>query len=271
MEEDYPFKFKMAVIDLDPLVYKCGFAVQKTDKETGIVHVEPAKNAFYNMNSMMRKILSRTGAKEYRAFLTASKDKTNYRYEVYPKYKESRGSVPRPVHYDVIREYLIKQWNAEVVFGEEADDACSYSHMSYLESKPDDFNVFKSVVCSIDKDFNNIPGYHYNYGTDLFYEVSPIEALRNFYLQILTGDSADDIPRIKKGWRQKKAEELINFAVDEEELVDIVRKEMHNVLKDKSEVEINNEFTMRGKLLWLRRTPNEIWTLPQFSNGFEKI
>jgi len=50
-----------------------------------------------------------------------------------------------------------------------------------------------SIIVSIDKDFKQVCGWHYNFvKKDKFY-VSPEEGLRFFYKQILTGDSIDGI------------------------------------------------------------------------------
>lgn len=51
------------------------------------------------------------------------------------------------------------------------------------------------VICvSLDKDLYNIPGRHYNWVSETFTTVSPIQASRNFYKQIISGDGSDNIP-----------------------------------------------------------------------------
>lgn len=256
-------KFDSVIIDGDPLVYRCGFSIQKYDSELDILRVEPAKHAFYNINSMMRKILNKTGAEKYEAYLT-SNDRTNFRFELFPDYKANRKDSIKPVHYNSIREFMIKRWGAQVISGQEADDACSISHCAV--HKVTGFQEFNttSIVASFDKDFNNIPGWHYNFIKDIIYFVSEIEALRNFYLQILTGDTSDGIPRIKKGWRQTKAAELIQEAKKEDEIVEIVRNEIYTIYnKDNISIEdVDKLINDRGKLVWLRREVDELWHLP---------
>lgn len=255
--------FGMCIIDADPLIYRCGFSVEKTNKETDIIEIEPIQNAYYNINNMIKKTLKATGAKDYTLILTAKKDKTNFRYDIFPLYKDNRKEARKPIYYSQLREYLQKTWKAYVVSGQEADDECSILHCKYNNLGFEN-TVLNSVVCSFDKDFNNIPGWHYNYIKDELYYLTEIEALRNFYLQILTGDTSDGIPRIKKGWRQKEAEEAISEAKTEKEMFDIVYKVIYNVLKEDEnnqdlEVLAKDTVLSRGRLVWLRRQQNEMW------------
>lgn len=262
--------FNLAIIDMDPLVYRCGFSIQKYNKELEVLEVEPIKHAFYNVNSMMRKVFNRTECENYQGFLSSS-GKDNFRYGVYPDYKINRAGKERPVHYEEIRNYMQKRWNGVVTEAQEADDACS---IAQCRAHPLGWgeDLKHTVVCSFDKDFNNIPGWHYNYLNDQLYYVTEIEAYRNFYLQILTGDTSDDIPRIKKGWRQKEAELQIKKCNCVEELekvvFDHIVKVRHNELVKLTQQErcaIIEEITWRGQLTWLRRKPKEMW-LPKMSS-----
>lgn len=242
----------------EPLIYRCGFAIEKHNKELDILEVEPVKHAFYNINSMMKKILSTTECDQYYGYLTSS-DKSNFRFSIFPDYKANRKDARKPIHYDELRQFMQKRWNAEMVYGQEADDACSIMHCS-LNNLGFDMTIHNSVICSFDKDFNNVPGWHYNYVKDEVYYVDETEALQNFYLQILTGDNSDGIPRIKKGWKKKDAEEKIRRAKTEDEMVEIVYKELSSVLEKNETCAILDILEKRGQLVWLRRTEGELWT-----------
>jgi 5'-3' exonuclease len=247
--------FDWAIIDMDPLVYRCGFSIEKIDRQTGILTVEPAHHAFYNINSMMKKILKHTKNNQYKGWLT-SNDKSNFRFDIFPAYKSNRKDARKPIFYNEIRDFLVNKWKAEVVFGQEADDQCTIDHceLNKLGFDPENLN---SIVCSFDKDFNNVPGWHYNFVKDEVYYIDEIQAYRNFYLQILTGDTSDGIPRIKKGWLKKKTEELLSKALTIEEMEDIIHKEI-----EKHSTEDLNSLTIfkeRGQLVWLRREAEEFW------------
>jgi DNA polymerase-1 len=87
-----------------------------------------------------------------------------------------------------IRSYLTDVWGAEVTDGIEADDILG------IEATLDP----ECVICSIDKDLNQIPGKHYNWKNDKHYEVSEFEGWYNLYTQALTGDVSDNIPGLPK-------------------------------------------------------------------------
>lgn len=256
-------KFSLLIIDMDPLVYRCGFAIEKHDKELDVLHVEPVKHAYYNVNSMMRKCFKRANCTNYVGYLTPS-GRENFRFDVYPAYKDNRKGAIKPVYYKELRHYLVNRWNGVITQGQEADDACS---IAQCQAHPLGFDqtILNTVTASFDKDFNNFPGWHYNYLTDELYYVTELKALQNFYLQILTGDVSDGIPRIAKGWRQKNTELLVKEAKTEEELEMIIFNEISDIKygrRNLTEVEgssIIDEITWRGQLVWLRRKEGELW------------
>lgn len=258
-------KFKIAIIDGDPIAYSCCYAVESKEiDEVGNINIicEPIKNMYYNINSMVRKTLKMTGAETYKIYLTPP-GKDNFRFDIFPEYKANRKDTRKPIYIEEARDYLIKRWNAEVTNGQEADDACSVLHYR-LGNISDIHNPLYniSVLCSIDKDFNNCAGWHFNYRNNNFSLVSSIQALYNFYLQILTGDSSDGIPRIKKGWRQAETEKKLKEAKTELDMCQIVREELGKIC-DKGIEEINKQILWRGQCLWLRREANELWQLPK--------
>lgn len=101
-------------------------------------------------------------------------------------YKANRTE-DKPYWYQQIRNYLTEYWDAQVIEGREADDECS------IECKKDPEHT---VIATIDKDLDQVPGWHYNYGTSekCWYRVDPVEAELFFYKQVLMGDSTDNIP-----------------------------------------------------------------------------
>lgn len=129
------------------------------------------------------------GFEEYHLYLTGS---GNFRKEVatIKPYKGNRKPEDRPKYYQEIRDYMINVWKAEVIDGREADDALGCEQWS----DPDR----GTVIVSIDKDLDTVPGWHFNYVKNVLYDVSLDEANRKFYLQMLIGDSSDNIPGINK-------------------------------------------------------------------------
>ena len=110
-----------------------------------------------------------------------------------------------------------------------------------------------SVIISIDKDLNMIPGWHYNPDKDSLYFVEYLEGMKWFYKQLLMGDSVDNIPGIK-GIGIKKAEKLIDPLETLKEMYDLIYDKYSNVYlcPDDAILQV-------GRLLWMRTRPDEIW------------
>ena len=160
--------------------------------------VEPVGYALNNVKTTMVAILERLEAKDYIVYLSGD---TNFRDEIAKtkKYKGNRDKYRKPAWYDEIRTYLINTWKAEVVNGIEADDAVA-----------DALDEEHKCIVSIDKDLNQIAGWHYNWVKDELYNVEPFEAQRCFWLQMIMGDVTDNIQGIP-GYGPKKAEKYLDM------------------------------------------------------------
>lgn len=140
----------------------------------------------------IKSLLESTQSTSYTIYLT-SDDKSNFRFAVGTilSYKGTR-SADKPFWYEQIRRYLVSEYKAEVVYGMEADDYLGIQGTCSLvqSSGP------RSIICSVDKDLDLIPGLHYNELNPKkgVYELSEIDCQRAFYCQLLTGDSVDNIP-----------------------------------------------------------------------------
>lgn len=212
-----------ALIDADIVAYRVACTLQEDDAEDFV---------YARAEDLVDQILVNTEATEYRLFLTG---KNNFRYSIYPEYKAHRPT-EKPFWLEKCRQYLIATFNAEVIDGQEADDA-----LGIAQTKD-------TIICSIDKDLLMIPGRHYNFVKDEFQEVTNDSGMRHFYMQCLTGDRSDNIKGIEK-IGPKKAEKILAGCVTEQELFNAVRDAYSN----------DEEFLMNGRVLWIRRKENEDW------------
>lgn len=184
---------RIALIDADVYAYSCGFATQKTLQgvfgDEPYVDAEPVEHALALVKGSLAKlerILKEIGYGESHYYLTG---KDNFRIAVaqVAPYKGNRVQ-EKPVHYQAIRDYIKKKYGASVEDGWEADDAiASVSHS--LGHDP-----ASCLIVSQDKDLLTVPGILYNPRKDKIYSTSPAMALIREYRQILTGDTADNIP-----------------------------------------------------------------------------
>lgn len=179
---------------------------------------------------------------DYKGFLTG---KGNFRESiaVTVPYKGQRIA-EKPVHLQALRDHLVSSWGFEVVQGIEADDAVGIAAYAVPEDQ--------SIMVHIDKDLNQFRGWHYNYRKKEKYYVSEFEGLKSFYTQILTGDRIDNIVGLK-GVGPVKAKRILEECTNENELYQAVLKAYEGNL---------DRVLENARLLWLQRTPNEVWHPP---------
>lgn len=164
------------LIDGDTLIYRCGFAVKEG---------EPVENSLFLLRNSVNKILDEFDKRDYnKLYLTGS---NNFRDSVAVTlpYKGNRSPTQRPIHYKELREFAVNSLGAEIIDGEEADDALGKAQWAAKDKS--------TCIVGIDKDLDMIPGWHYNPVKKKRYYMTLDKANRNFYLQLLTGDRTDNI------------------------------------------------------------------------------
>jgi len=222
----------IALLDSDILCYRVGFA---TDEETENTAIETM--AVFLEDLIMFDLVDCDG---HELFLTG---KSNFRHEiaVTAPYKGNRKDAKKPKHLPLLREYLQMAWGATVSEGEEADDVIAIRATELGDD---------SIIVSTDKDFNQVPGWHYNFVKRVKSYVTPEEGLRFFYKQILTGDAADNIKGLFRVGDVKATKMLADYKTEVELYqccVEALGRE--RVLEN-------------ARLLWLRRKQNELWEPP---------
>lgn len=214
-----------ALIDQDLVCFRCAASAEN----------DPLSIAIFRATELFDQILEKTHADSYRAFLTGG---TNFRKEIYPEYKANR-TAPKPKHLDDLRQWAVQELNAEVATdGLEADDLLGIN-------QSDD-----TIICSLDKDLLQIPGYHFSWEIngkgwtrpDTFVTQTEIEGLRLFYEQCLKGDVSDNVKGIA-GIGNKKAQVILSKCHTEQDMINTVLDEYGN----------EEEFLMNAGCLWILR------------------
>jgi DNA polymerase-1 len=103
-------------------------------------------------------------------------------------YKGNRDKTHRPFHYEEIKNYIKGWWDCAVSRNCEADDLIG------IMAAQADIQSKDTCIVSIDKDLDQIPGWHYNPDKKVFYTQSHDDAILYFYEQCLSGDPTDNIP-----------------------------------------------------------------------------
>lgn len=275
--------------DGDLLVYRCGFAAEKLHRyltlfdeyEEETVHhfqykkdmmkwleankskyvrceveevreAEPVENALHNVRLMVNDTLKKLACSNDDLIMYLSGD-TNYRDGVatIKPYKGNRKDTHKPVHGPAIREYMKERYDVVVSEDEEADDIVGYSHYAmYLR------DAHSSVICTVDKDIDMIPGMHYNFIKGESYYVDDDQADRYFYMQLLTGDATDNIPGLPKVG-PKTAAKMLKGVEGVTDMYKVARTAYMGAYDDGLGALIEN-----ARLLWIRREADQWWQPP---------
>jgi 5'-3' exonuclease len=219
----------VALIDGDILLYRIGFTTQEETEAIALVR----------LNQYIDDILYKSKASDYKLYLTGS---NNFRKTIYPEYKANRKA-EKPKHFKALKDYMINFEQAILEEDQEADDAMGINQTD------------STIICSIDKDLLMIPGRHYNFVKEQHVTITEDVGRRNFYRQLLMGDSTDNIPGLAKVGKVR-AEKLLGSANTEEEYKEIVLGAYTAQFGSDAMDRIN----MIGKLIWIRRKENEVWS-----------
>lgn len=191
---------------------------------------------YYNSCSMLlQKIISSLEDNNIKIYISG-KITPHFRLQINSEYKANRKNIQKPQSVYEIENYLIDVFNAKIIHGYEADDALGWNQTD------------TSIICTIDKDLDMIPGMHYNFVHNKLYYISELQALQFFYKQMLIGDNIDNIKGVNRiGFI--KADKLIKDLQTEQEMFDVVYK-LYNDPK---------RFILNACCLWILRNKGELW------------
>ena len=195
-----------ALIDADILAYQAASVAEKpVDWGDGLWTLHSFEHeAQEHFDSMVNNIMEKTGAEDVTLVWSGS---TNWRMDVYPEYKSNRKATRKPLVLKAIREWASNKYFSVSSSNLEGDDV-----IGMLATDPKLSG--KYVICTIDKDMKTIPGSHYNFGSDEFFEINNHEADKWHMFQTLTGDATDGYPGCP-GIGKVKAEKILNDAINE--------------------------------------------------------
>lgn len=276
------------LMDMDSALYRAGFAVEKTVrnvrltnereviasfqykrdlnnwmKENGLtaddVSIEELKvhdteeAALINLYGIINSIKDKYP--DYAPVMYAG-GKAQFRYDIYPEYKANRINIPKPMYFDRLMQELISS-GAIVPEGIEADDAVSIAAQKCFQTGE------KYIVAHIDKDLDQIPGNHYNYVTGKSYYVDPYIADFNFYTQLLTGDTSDNIPGLP-GCGPVMAGKMLSECEDEREMYTLCKEQWttEHTYRGETYHYTLEDMHKSAKLLYLLTTEEDEWVPP---------
>lgn len=222
--------------------------------------LETAQQALEDSITTLKKLVSVhcDGIGNMKFFTTRN---GSFRDKEFKGYKENRTDVRRPHHLEALKDYLQDKYGATTsnhgCF--EADDM-----LAMLQTD-------RTIICSIDKDLLQIPGYHFNWVKNKFIEISEEEGLRNLYTQMLTGDATDGIPGIY-GVGPVTAQKALSKVTSEWMMYcTVLKMYIEKTPLEDGEDRNSEEFWMKcvqlvhchATLLYLLRHTNDRWVPPK--------
>jgi 5'-3' exonuclease, N-terminal resolvase-like domain len=226
-----PEEPKVALLDADILVYRVGFASEDEEEKIAVARVTEfvTDTVYFDLD-----------CEDYEAWITGP---DNFRFDVAvtAPYKGNRKA-PKPKHYDAIRLHL-QAMGAELTLGYEADDAICIRATELKD---------KCWIVSLDKDLDQIQGWHYNFVRREKYYITEAEGLKRFYKQILIGDRVDNIIGLR-GIGPVKADKIL---ADKHTALEMYNECVEQYKGDTARVLEN------ARLLHLLRYQGEVWQPP---------
>ena len=276
-----------ALIDGDWLAYTAGFASQKTryvvpamsgsleyDNMTAVkdagylgdevysrVIVDPIDHVLHTVKHMLESQLTKIHDKfkvdvKPVVLLDGS---GNFREQIatIKQYKGNRPSDGKPKMHREIRTYLIYNWGAELVHGQETDDEMA---IRQAQSKA------KTIIVAVDKDMLQVPGWHLNPNKG-FKHIGPQEALERLYVQCLTGDSVDNIGGCYKIGPKGAQELIIGKKLKARHMYDLTLGCYYTSMERYGDdiyggLDAEAALLENMRLVYLRREPGEMWNPP---------
>lgn len=181
---------RTALFDADIIAYKAAAATEGVWYFNG-KDDDPAVHADYDeaikkAEEYIDKVANHLKADAVVICLT---DETNFRLDIYPKYKHNRAGKRRPEFLRAVKDYLAETYQTYKRPGLEADDCMGIlaTHASLIRGE--------KIMVSEDKDMRTVPAMLFNPEKDKKpRKVSEAEAMRFHLEQTLTGDPTDGYP-----------------------------------------------------------------------------
>jgi 5'-3' exonuclease len=205
--------------DGDSLIWRFGWASHQ-------------QGALISCSQFIKACNATLDLKHFTIFISDNNN-TNFRYTLYNKYKATRSKTARPHHEEYLRKALMESFDATIIAGAEVDDALGISQMASMDQGSTD-----TIIFSNDKDLNMIPGWHFDIDYRRAVKHKDTMLIRKAYLknqlyfiedpgfislrqslkkkvlvggghlflcvQLLSGDSSDNIPGLYKLSTRKK-------------------------------------------------------------------
>ena len=229
------------LIDADSLIFASCYSNDKQGQ-----FYEDIGDAINKFDQQFMKIVNDLEERfEIEKVITFNGSKGNFRKKITPVYKANRKKQELPPLLHEMHDYVKKQYNSVYGYGIETDDLVS----AYWFSLSKDLGRENVMIVSIDKDYRQFPAliYNYHYNHREIVDITPEEAMFNFYSQMIEGDTADNVNYFK-GKGKKFAENYLKNCKTKYQYT----KKMYELFKDKYKSKARQKYVECYNLLKLR-------------------
>ena len=128
-------------------------------------------------------------------YIVFNGSKGNFRKLISKKYKANRKKQTLPPLLHDMHQYVKETYHSIYGFGIETDDLVA----RYWYNIAKDIGRDNVIIVSIDKDYKQFPAliYNYHFKHQTILDITPQQALYNFYEQCIVGDTADNVNYFK--------------------------------------------------------------------------
>lgn len=178
---------RICLVDGDIIVFSICFDKKQTEEEIilfGRQEDRTLDQVKAELDSYLTSIITGSGSMYYIGYLTEG---ASFRKELVDTYKANRKGKELPRYFSEIREYIKTKWKFTGYPKLEADDLLAISQTSFNKKGR------QTVIASLDKDFKQIPGEHYNFRKKEFSFITPQFADLELFKQVLVGDRTDNV------------------------------------------------------------------------------
>jgi 5'-3' exonuclease len=246
----------MIVVDADHISYRAASSCEPTKAKP---FLESKEMAVWRLHSMIEQLEGTFNTNEMEFHLGGE---GNWRKQIYPEYKANRKDMKRPTYIEDVREILVAQYNAKVINDMEVDDVCGI-RMTQLQAEG-----LSPVCVSLDKDLLQIPGKHYNFVKQKHTFVSPLDGLRSFYKQVITGDASDNVPAFDGKFRTALPKfvaallQPLDSMTEEVDMWNYVVEQYENFYGNPLSPHAVNMAKRNASVLYIKRTWEDEWQVP---------
>ena len=229
------------LVDADSLIFASCYSNDKQGQF--YTDIEDAINKFDQQ--FMKIVNDLEEIFEIEKVITFNGSKGNFRKKITTVYKANRKKQDLPPLLHDMHDYVKKQYNSVYGYGIETDDLVS----AYWFSLSKDLGRENVMIVSIDKDYRQFPAliYNYHYNHREIIDITPEQAMFNFYSQMIEGDTADNVNYFKgKGKKFAK-----NYLKDCKTKYQYTKK-MYELFKEKYKGKAREKYIECYNLLKLR-------------------